>query len=91
MWEWVLTGISQVAAAPPAGAAPLCKARPLERIERRSSGTCPGAHGIAHVIAGDPAAGRFLPNFTDLSDFLGRLQPSKTTSIILWVALSRGY
>ena len=26
--------------------------------------------------------GRFLPIFTDFSDFLGRLQPSKTTKVI---------
>ncbi len=26
-----------------------------------------------------PLLGRFLPIFTDVSDFLGRLQPSKTT------------
>ncbi len=28
---------------------------------------------------GPPGPGRFLPIFTDFSDFLGRLQPSKTT------------
>ena len=63
---------------------PTCWGNPWQTRGRRrrtvdGNSAWPTCQGIAGDIARILLMARFLPIFTDFSDFVGRLQPSKTT------------